>query len=173
MRRLLVRALVFVAGAAIVLGLSAYSYLRASLPALNGSVAVSGISGPVDIIRDHDAITHVFASTRLDTFFGLGYAHAQDRLWQMEFQRRVGEGRLSEILGAPTVATDRFLRTLGTGRAARSAWNALPAATSTPTSRASTPSSPRITDASCRSSSRCSDSSPSRGAGPTCSRGSR
>ena len=109
----------------------AYAYLRRSLPQLDGTVSVSGISAPVDIVRDQDAVTHVFASTKLDTFYGLGYAHAQDRLWQMEFQRRVGHGRLSEVFGAATVATDRFLRTLGTGRAARSAWNALPAQTKT------------------------------------------
>ena len=52
--------------------------------------------------------------------------HAQDRLWQMEFQRRIGHGRLSEIFGAATVAQDRFLRTVGFGRAARSAWEQMP-----------------------------------------------
>ena len=109
----------------------AYAYLRRSLPQLDGTVSVTGISGPVDIVRDEDAVTHVFASTKLDTFYGLGYAHAQDRLWQMEFQRRVGHARLSEVFGTATVATDRFLRTLGTGRAARSAWDALPAQTKT------------------------------------------
>ena len=87
---------------------------------------MAGISAPIDIVRDADAIPHIFASTKLDAFYGLGYAHAQDRLWQMEFQRRVGHGRLSEIFGAATVPTDRFLRTLGTGRAARAAWDALP-----------------------------------------------
>ncbi len=87
---------------------------------------MAGISAPVDIVRDADAVTHVFASTKLDAFYGLGYAHAQDRLWQMEFQRRVGHGRLSEIFGAATLSTDRFLRTLGTGRAARAAWDFLP-----------------------------------------------
>ena len=64
----------------------------------------------------------MFASTKLDALFGLGYVHAQDRLWQMEFQRRIGYGRLSEIFGAATVPQDRFLRTVGFGRAARSAW---------------------------------------------------
>jgi len=103
----------------------AWMYLRQSLPQIEGSVTVSGISGPVDIVRDADSVTHVFGATKLDTFFGLGYAHAQDRLWQMEFQRRVGMGRLSEVFGAATLPTDRFLRTLGTGRAAHSAWNML------------------------------------------------
>src|SRR5262249_42899358 len=60
--------------------------------------------------------------SKADALFGLGYVHAQDRLWQMEFQRRVGHGRLSEVLGPATLPQDRFLRTVGFGRAARAAW---------------------------------------------------
>ncbi len=60
----------------------------------------------------------------------LGYAHAQDRLWQMEFQRRIGNARLSEVLGPATLDVDKFLRTLGPARAAASAW-----ATATPAER--------------------------------------
>jgi penicillin amidase len=103
-----------------------YVYLRQSLPEMNGSIAVQGIAGPVDIVRDADAIPHIFASTKPDALFGLGYVHAQDRLWQMEFQRRIGHGRLSEIFGEATIPQDRFLRTVGFGRAARSAWDRLP-----------------------------------------------
>ena len=80
----------------------------------------------MEIVRDADAIPHIFASAKLDALFGLGYVHAQDRLWQMEFQRRIGHGRLSEVFGAATVPQDRFLRTVGFGRAARSAWERLP-----------------------------------------------
>src|SRR4029453_758077 len=76
--------------------------------------------------RDADAIPHIFAANVPDALFGLGYVHAQDRLWQMEFQRRVGHGRLSEIFGAAAVPQDRFLRTVGFGRAARSAWDRMP-----------------------------------------------
>jgi penicillin amidase len=126
MRRLLLNILGVIATLVALTVLAAYGYLRRSLPQLDGTISVAGISAPVDIVRDADAITHIFASTKLDAFYGLGYAHAQDRLWQMEFQRRVGHGRLSEIFGAATVPTDRFLRTLGTGRAARAAWDALP-----------------------------------------------
>jgi penicillin amidase len=86
---------------------------------------VSGIGNAVEIIRDADSIPHVFASTRLDALYGLGYVHAQDRLWRMEFQRRIGHGRLSEIFGTATVPQDRFLRTIGFGRAASSAWERL------------------------------------------------
>ena len=82
---------------------------------------VTGLSAPIDIVRDADAIPHIFAANKLDALFGLGYVHAQDRLWQMEFQRRIGHGRLSEVFGAATLPQDRFLRTVGFGRAARSA----------------------------------------------------
>jgi penicillin amidase len=131
MRRVLLKVFVAFVILAGVLTLGAYGYLRRSLPQLDGTISAAGISAPVDIVRDADAITHVFGATKLDVYYGLGYAHAQDRLWQMEFQRRVGMARLSEVFGQPTVATDRFLRTLGTGRAARSAWESLPAQTKT------------------------------------------
>src|SRR5262245_11329505 len=124
MRRLLVRtaaALVLLV-ALIVLG--AYAYLRGSLPQIDGTTMVAGASAPIEIIRDADAIPHILASTKLDALFGLGYVHAQDRLWQMEMQRRIGFGRLSEIFGAATIPQDRFLRTVGFGRSARAVWAA-------------------------------------------------
>src|SRR3989449_6416259 len=126
MRRLIVKALVLALVLLAVVVLVAYLYARRSLPLVDGSVTVAGLSAPVEIVRDADAIPHIFASTKQDAFFGLGYAHAQDRLWQMEFQRRIGHGRLSEIFGPATIPQDRFLRTVGFGRAARAAWNAAP-----------------------------------------------
>jgi penicillin amidase len=105
---------------------AAYWYLRQSLPDVDARATVAGLAAPVDIVRDADAIPHVLASNKLDALFGLGYVHAQDRLWQMEFQRRIGHGRLSEVFGAATVPQDRFLRTVGFGRAARAAWAATP-----------------------------------------------
>ena len=93
MRRFLVRALAVVVGLLVFLIMVTYASLRRSLPAVSGTTSVTGISAPIDIIRDADAIPHIFAATRLDAMFGLGYAHAQDRLWQMEFQRRIGFGR--------------------------------------------------------------------------------
>lgn len=126
MRRLLVKgaAVLVVATALAAIGL--YVYLRRSLPQTSGTVAVAGIHGPIDIVRDADAIPHVFASNKADALFGLGYVHAQDRLWQMEFQRRIGFGRLSEIFGTATIPQDRFLRTVGFGRAARAVWANMP-----------------------------------------------
>jgi penicillin G amidase len=104
----------------------AYVYARRSLPRISGTIHVEGLSGPVEIVRDADAIPHIFAAAKLDALFGLGYVHAQDRLWQMEFQRRIGHGTLSEVFGEATIPQDRFLRTVGFGRAARSAWERLP-----------------------------------------------
>ncbi|MGE5246450.1 MAG: penicillin acylase family protein [Betaproteobacteria bacterium] len=110
----------------VAVSVAGYAYLRRSLPQIDGTAVVPGISAPVDIVRDADAIPHIFARTRRDALYGLGYVHAQDRLWQMEFQRRIGFGRLSEIFGRVTVPQDRFLRTVGFGRAARAAWDRLP-----------------------------------------------
>ena len=103
-----------------------YLYLRRSLPQIDGTATVAGLTAPIDIIRDADAIPHVFAANKADALFGLGYVHAQDRLWQMELQRRIGHGRLSEVLGAAALPQDRFLRTVGFGRAAKSAWASTP-----------------------------------------------
>jgi penicillin G amidase len=104
--------------------------LRRSLPRTRGTLrlpAQNGMPGaPIEIIRDRDAVPHVYAASARDAYFGQGFVHAQDRLWQMEFQRRVGQGRLSEILGENTLPMDRFLRTLGVYRAAQGDWEILP-----------------------------------------------
>jgi penicillin amidase len=125
MRRLAIKTLTGIALLVALLCLVTYGYLRRSLPVVDGAVVVSGIGNSVEIVRDADNIPHIFASTRLDALYGLGYVHAQDRLWQMEFQRRIGHGRLSEIFGNATVPQDRFLRTIGFGRAAGTAWDRL------------------------------------------------
>ena len=90
--------------------------LRSSLPQTEGSVAVKGASGPIEIVREANGIPHISAKTELDAYFGLGFAHAQDRLWQMEMNRRVASGRTAEILGEKAVDVDKFLRTLGVRR---------------------------------------------------------
>ncbi len=109
----------------VLLLIGGFLYLRSSLPKTRGTVTLAGLNGQVEIVRDADGVPHIFAATDHDAYFALGYVHAQDRLWQMEFQRRVGAGRLSEILGDATLDTDKFLRTLGTYRAAKEAWPAL------------------------------------------------
>src|SRR3954471_5753600 len=126
MRRVVLNVILGVLLLLAVVAAGGYVYLRRSLPEIDGSVRVTGLSAPIEIIRDADAIPHIIAGNKLDALFGLGYVHAQDRLWQMEFQRRIGHGRLSEVLGAATLPQDRFLRTVGFGRAARAAWASTP-----------------------------------------------
>ena len=87
-----------------------------------GALQVEGIRDRIQIRRDRDGVPHIGARSENDALLGLGYAHAQDRLWQMEFQRRLGNGRLAEILGEPALNTDRLFRTVGLNRVAASAW---------------------------------------------------
>ena len=95
-----------------------YVWLRGSLPETDGRIAVAGLSGPVEIVRDRYNIPHIFARSAIDAQFGLGFVHAQDRLWQMEMNRRIGAARLSEVVGDSGLPIDRFLRTLGIYRVA-------------------------------------------------------
>jgi penicillin amidase len=87
-----------------------YMLLARSLPDYDKRLAVTGITAPVEIVRDNADVPHIFGETDADSFFGLGYAHAQDRLWQMMMMRRAVQGRLSEVFGARTVGIDTVLR---------------------------------------------------------------
>ncbi|MGZ5034985.1 MAG: penicillin acylase family protein, partial [Usitatibacter sp.] len=91
----------------------AWAYLHESLPAIDGEVALKGLGAPVEVLRDKEGVPHLFARSERDAWFAMGYVHAQDRLWQMEFQRRVAQGRLAEFLGERAYDTDRLMRTLG------------------------------------------------------------
>jgi penicillin amidase len=112
------RILAGLAALLVVLGGGAALYLCSSLPQSTGSVAVAGLGGPVTIARDADGVPLIAAAGDADAAFGLGYAHAQDRLFQMELQRRYGAGRLAEIFGEAAVPIDRQMRVLGLYRAA-------------------------------------------------------
>jgi penicillin amidase len=92
---------------------AAYLYLRQSLPKTEGESTVPGLGARVEILRDRHAIPHIYAASLDDAYFALGFVHAQDRLWQMEMSRRIGSGRLAEILGPSALEADRFMRTLG------------------------------------------------------------
>lgn len=102
----------------LVLPLTSYLFLRRSFPTINGTIKVEGLKAPVEIYRDKWGIPHIYAQNAPDLFFAQGYVTAQDRLWQMEFNRRVGSGTLSEVLGEATLETDRFIRTIGWRRVA-------------------------------------------------------
>jgi len=125
----LLRAAVGLVALALVAVLIAYALLSRSLPDYDKRLAVEGVSGPVEIVRDNANVPHVFGETDADTFFGLGYAHAQDRLWQMTMMRRTVQGRLSEVFGARTVRIDSTLRRFDLYNRARASVAAQDAAT--------------------------------------------
>ena len=95
------------------------------LPPTRGTLRVAGLTAPVTVLRDSWGVPHIFAQNTPDLLRAQGYLQAGDRLWQMEFQRRVGLGRLSEVLGEATLSTDKFLRTLGIRQAAQADWDAM------------------------------------------------
>lgn len=83
-----------------------------SLPNYEGEISLEGLDGPVTIIRDANAVPHIRARTDHDAFFALGMVQAQDRLWQMELNRRAAQGRLSALLGDRTFDVDKLVKTL-------------------------------------------------------------
>jgi len=95
-----------------------YIWLRGSLPTTEGEISIAGLEAAVEILRDADGIVTIRAENEQDAFLALGYVHAQDRLWQMDFMRRTGAGRLSEVIGGATLRVDRLMRTLGLYRVA-------------------------------------------------------
>ncbi|MEL7212081.1 MAG: penicillin acylase family protein [Pseudomonadota bacterium] len=89
-----------------------YYFGARSLPDYSGEVTLDGPSAPIEIVRDNANVPHIFAQNDADVFFALGYAHAQDRLWQMTMLRRTVQGRLSELFGDRTIQIDALLRRL-------------------------------------------------------------
>lgn len=83
------------------------------LPQTSGTIQAKGLAASATIVRDATGIIQISADTPHDLFFAQGYAHAQERMWQMEISRRIGAGRLSELFGKSQIATDTYIRTLG------------------------------------------------------------
>lgn len=96
-------------------------WLRGSLPQVEGEVRVGSPSAAVEILRDPQGLVTIRAESRLDALFGLGYAHAQDRLAQMELMRRIGTGRTAEVAGRASLRTDRLFRQLELARLSQAA----------------------------------------------------
>jgi penicillin amidase len=116
---------VAVIGIAIIAAVLFYLYLRQSVSGYSGEAKLAGLSAPVEIVRDKHAIPHIFASTWNDAYFALGYAQAQDRLWQMEMNRRIAAGRISEVVGERALEVDKLFRTVGFRRVAQSNFESL------------------------------------------------
>jgi len=93
------------------LGLS-YWFASRSLPDYSASYEIPGITAPVEIVRDNANVPHIFGAKDDDVYFGLGFVHAQDRLWQMLMLRQTAQGRLSEMFGERTLKIDDLLRRL-------------------------------------------------------------
>ena len=87
--------------------------VRASFPETTGSIKLKGLSGPVQVKRDHYGIPQIYADTDEDLFRAQGFVQAQDRFWEMDVRRHLTSGRLSEMFGEQQVETDAFLRTMG------------------------------------------------------------
>ena len=104
---------------ATVMAIISYNLASRSLPNYNQSLVSGKITDEVEIIRDSSNIPHIFSDNINDVFFGLGYAHAQDRFWQLNILRRSAQGRLSEIFGKKTLKLDEFVRRLDIHNLAR------------------------------------------------------
>ncbi|MEM8534033.1 MAG: penicillin acylase family protein [Chloroflexota bacterium] len=102
-----------------VAGIGAIAALRWPVTKQSGTQRLAGLDAPVHVLRDHWGVPHIYATSDRDLFMAQGYVHAQDRLWQMEFQRRVGHGQLAEIFGRDALPVDRYIRMLGFNRVAQ------------------------------------------------------
>ena len=108
----LIRALISFCLLATLMAVVSYNLAIRSLPNYNQSLVSNKITGEIQIIRDSANIPHIFSENINDVFFGLGYAHAQDRFWQLNILRRSAQGRLSEIFGQKTLQLDELVRRL-------------------------------------------------------------
>lgn len=95
---------------------------RSRLPQTHGILSLPGLVDKVEVIRDRWGIPHIYAKNVHDLFFSQGFVHAQDRLWQMELNRRIAHGRLSELFGELALDTDRTCRTFGFHQLGKADW---------------------------------------------------
>ncbi len=95
----------------VIVGVGGWFWQR-SLPDLDGTVTLPGLSAKVQIVRDANGIPSLFGSNRADALRALGYLHASERFFNMEMNRRAGQGRLAEVVGADMLGADKLLRGL-------------------------------------------------------------
>lgn len=95
------------------------------LPQTSGRLALPGLQHPATLSRDSYGLVYITAQNQHDLFFAQGVAHAQDRLWQLELNRRIANGQLAEIIGKEALDLDKLTRTLGFARLAPATWEKL------------------------------------------------
>jgi penicillin G amidase len=117
-RRILIGVVIIVLVLSILVVGTGFVTIRRHWPKVDGTVQVDGLRSQVTVMRDGWGIPHIYADNTYDLFFAQGYVQSQDRFWQMEFSRRTGSGRLSEVLGEAALESDKFIRTVGWHRAA-------------------------------------------------------
>lgn len=100
------------------LGAGYYWLLRRPQARTKGKLSLAGLRAPVEVIRDPWGVPHIYAENNRDLMYAQGFVHAQERLWQMDYNRRLASGRLAEIIGPQGLPLDRWIRVLGLRRAA-------------------------------------------------------
>lgn len=108
MKKILIIALVVI----VLIASGAYMYLRTGLPDYTTNLTAASLTAPVSIERNRFAVPTVTAKNMDDLYFAWGYVNAQDRMFQMEFTRRVGQGRITEFAGEDALSKDIFLRSV-------------------------------------------------------------
>ena len=106
------KAAILLAAAAVFI-CSCSTFFQGSVPQRDGTLTVPGLSASVEIVRDRFGIPHITAQNDHDLYFAQGFAHAQDRLFQMDAERRLTRGELAEIFGEKVLPADRLFRHLG------------------------------------------------------------
>ena len=99
--------------------------LKAALPNLSGRVTLKGLNAPVEVYRDEYGVPHVKATSEADAFFAQGFVTSQDRLWQMEYDRRRGLGRWAEVVGQSALEEDKTMRRFRLETSARDDYQAV------------------------------------------------
>ena len=118
--------MVITTSGAVALGVVSAVWISVARVPMTGTLSgLTGLQGPVSVTRDKQEVVHITAGSRHDAHFAQGFVHAQERLWQMEFQRRVGAGRLAEVAGAAALKIDKLALAVGFYEAAQSAWDVL------------------------------------------------
>ncbi|CAG0927430.1 Penicillin acylase 2 proenzyme [Thermoflexales bacterium] len=129
LRKWLLRFALILVSILVIVVVSTLVIIRRAWPEVDGTLSVPGLTAQVQVIRDKWGVPHIYADNEHDLFFAQGYVHAQDRLWQMEMNRRASTGTLSQVAGKAGVSTDRAIRLLGIKSAAEQTWETLDADT--------------------------------------------